>query len=156
MIMAGADNRPPMLEKSLYDSWKSLMKLYIENRENGIMILDSVLNGPLVWPTVVQEDGTTRKKTYAELSATEKIQADCDLKATNIVLVGCIPWLQVGFPELYKELEVEILGDEVQLMGIHFLQLELRLGKNPTRKRGFPEFYQGFKSLNLVSRGHHS
>ncbi|GKA01426.1 hypothetical protein Tco_0674091 [Tanacetum coccineum] len=87
MIIVGADNRPPMLEKSLYDSWKSRMELYMENRENGRMILDSVLNGPLVWPTIVQEDGTTRKKTYAELFATEKIQADCDLKATNIATI---------------------------------------------------------------------
>nr|GEU92132.1 hypothetical protein [Tanacetum cinerariifolium] len=67
------------------------MELYMENRENGRMILNSVLNGPLVWPIVVQEDGTTRKKTYVELSATEKIQADCDLKATNIVLQGLPP-----------------------------------------------------------------
>ncbi|GJU08480.1 retrovirus-related pol polyprotein from transposon TNT 1-94 [Tanacetum coccineum] len=57
----------------------------------GRMILDSVLNGPLIWPTVVQEDRTTKKKTYAELSATEKIQDDCDLKATNIVLQGLPP-----------------------------------------------------------------
>ncbi|GJT20180.1 hypothetical protein Tco_0878886 [Tanacetum coccineum] len=57
MIIAGTDNRPPMLEKSLYDSWKSRMEFYMENRENGRMILDSVQNGPLVWPTVVQEDG---------------------------------------------------------------------------------------------------
>ncbi|GJX40992.1 integrase, catalytic region, zinc finger, CCHC-type containing protein [Tanacetum coccineum] len=54
MIIAGADNRPPMLEKSLYHSWKSRMELYIENRENGRMILNSVQNGPLVWPTVLQ------------------------------------------------------------------------------------------------------
>ncbi|GJY01000.1 hypothetical protein Tco_0359152 [Tanacetum coccineum] len=84
MIIAVADNRPPMLEKSLYDSWKSRMEFYMENRENGRMIIDLVQNGPLVWPTVVQEDGTTRKKTYAELSATEKLQVDCDCKATNI------------------------------------------------------------------------
>ncbi|GKE35846.1 hypothetical protein Tco_1455168 [Tanacetum coccineum] len=76
MIIAGADNHPPMLEKSLYDSWKSRMELYMENRENARMILDSVLHGLLVWPTVVQEDGTTRKKKYEELSATKKIQAD--------------------------------------------------------------------------------
>ncbi|GKC15660.1 hypothetical protein Tco_1012442 [Tanacetum coccineum] len=57
MIIAGADNRPPMLEKSMYDSWKSHMELYIENRENGRMILNSVLNGPLVWPTIVEENG---------------------------------------------------------------------------------------------------
>ncbi|GJU41596.1 retrovirus-related pol polyprotein from transposon TNT 1-94 [Tanacetum coccineum] len=88
MIIAGADNRPLMLEKSLYDSWKSHMEHYMENRENGKMILSSVQNGPLIWPTITKEDGTTRTKNYAELSATEKIQADCDCKATNIVLQG--------------------------------------------------------------------
>ncbi|GJR07828.1 hypothetical protein Tco_0790480 [Tanacetum coccineum] len=62
MIIVGADNRPPMLEKSLYDSWKSRMELYMENMENRRMILDSVLNGPLVWPTVVQEGGILGKR----------------------------------------------------------------------------------------------
>ncbi|GJV89576.1 hypothetical protein Tco_1533514 [Tanacetum coccineum] len=60
----------------------------MENMVNGRMILDSVQNGPLVCPTITEEDGTTRKKTYAELSASEKLQADCDCKATNIVLQG--------------------------------------------------------------------
>ncbi|GKE85904.1 hypothetical protein Tco_1559646, partial [Tanacetum coccineum] len=91
MIIAGTDNRPPMLEKYLYDSWKSRMEFYMENRENRRMILDSVQNGPLIWPTVVQKDGTTRKKTYVELSATEKLQANCDCKATNIVFQGLPP-----------------------------------------------------------------
>nr|GEW04343.1 hypothetical protein [Tanacetum cinerariifolium] len=36
------------------------------------------------------EDGTTRTKKYEELYAIENIQADCDCKATNIVL-QCIP-----------------------------------------------------------------
>ncbi|GKE29745.1 retrovirus-related pol polyprotein from transposon TNT 1-94 [Tanacetum coccineum] len=44
MILSGADNRPPMLDKDL--------------------------------------------KKYAELFAAEKIQADCDMKATNIILQG--------------------------------------------------------------------
>ncbi|GJS49272.1 hypothetical protein Tco_0599393 [Tanacetum coccineum] len=48
-------------------------------------------NGPLVWPTVEQEDGTVRLKTYEELSDKEKLQSDCDLKATNIVLQGLPP-----------------------------------------------------------------
>ncbi|GJU65542.1 hypothetical protein Tco_1247377 [Tanacetum coccineum] len=91
MIIAGADNRPPMLEKSMYDSWKSRMELYMENRENKRMILNSVQNGPLVWPTIVQEDDTTRTKKYEDLLVTEKLQADCDLKATNIVLQGLSP-----------------------------------------------------------------
>ncbi|GJT13709.1 hypothetical protein Tco_0860751 [Tanacetum coccineum] len=64
MILSGVDNCPPMLEKHLYDSWKSRMELYMKNREHGRMIFES------------------------ELSATKKIQADCDLKATNIILQG--------------------------------------------------------------------
>ncbi|GKC86600.1 retrovirus-related pol polyprotein from transposon TNT 1-94 [Tanacetum coccineum] len=77
MIIAGADNRPPMLEKYMYDSWKSHMELYMENRENGRTIFNSVQNDPLVWPTIVQEDGTTRTKKYEELSVAKKLQAVC-------------------------------------------------------------------------------
>ncbi|GJX27426.1 hypothetical protein Tco_0233722 [Tanacetum coccineum] len=51
------------------------------------MILESVENGPLIWPTV-EDNGVIRTKKYAELSAAEKIQADCDMKATNIILQG--------------------------------------------------------------------
>ncbi|GJV40821.1 hypothetical protein Tco_1419261, partial [Tanacetum coccineum] len=29
-ILAGADNRPPMLDKSMYESWKRRMELYIQ------------------------------------------------------------------------------------------------------------------------------
>ncbi|GJT02762.1 hypothetical protein Tco_0823931 [Tanacetum coccineum] len=87
MIIAGADNRPPMLDKIMYDSWKNRMELYIENKKNGRMIFNSVENGPLIWHTV-EENDKTRKKKYEELSASKKLQADCDLKATNIVLQG--------------------------------------------------------------------
>ncbi|GJW32997.1 hypothetical protein Tco_0053029 [Tanacetum coccineum] len=38
------------LEKHLYDSWKSIMELYMMNRPHGRMILASVEKGPLVWP----------------------------------------------------------------------------------------------------------
>ncbi|GJS84684.1 hypothetical protein Tco_0751225 [Tanacetum coccineum] len=85
MILSGADNRPSMLDKDLYDSWKSRMELYMQNRELLRMILESVKLGPLIWPTV-EENGVIRTKKYAELSAAEKIQANCDMKATNIIL----------------------------------------------------------------------
>nr|GEW09351.1 retrovirus-related Pol polyprotein from transposon TNT 1-94 [Tanacetum cinerariifolium] len=52
-ILSGADNRPPMLEKDMYDSWNSRMELYMLNRQHA-----------------------------------EAIQADCDVKATNIILQG--------------------------------------------------------------------
>nr|GEU53636.1 hypothetical protein [Tanacetum cinerariifolium] len=62
-ILLGADNRPPMLEKDMYDSWKSRMELYMLNRQHGRMILESV-------------------------EQAEAIQADCDVKVTNINLQG--------------------------------------------------------------------
>nr|GEU31330.1 hypothetical protein [Tanacetum cinerariifolium] len=71
----------------LDDSWKSRMELYMQNREHGRMILESVENDPLIWPTI-EENGVTRTKKYAKLSAAEKIQADCDMKATYIILQG--------------------------------------------------------------------
>nr|GFB69698.1 hypothetical protein [Tanacetum cinerariifolium] len=84
-ILSDADNRPPMLEKDMYDSWKSIMELYMMNRQHGRMILKSVENGPLIWPTM-EENEVTRPRKYCELSRADAIQADCDVKATNIIL----------------------------------------------------------------------
>ncbi|GJZ25286.1 hypothetical protein Tco_0562745 [Tanacetum coccineum] len=54
-ILSGADNRPPMLEKDMYDSWKSIMELYMLNRQ---MIKtndpNSFESGPLIWPSIVE------------------------------------------------------------------------------------------------------
>ncbi|GJQ93292.1 hypothetical protein Tco_1338782 [Tanacetum coccineum] len=77
----------------MYDSWKSIMELYMMNRQHGRMILKSYENGPLIWPSI-EENGVTRPKKYSQLSATEAIQADCDIKATNL-------HLQVLPPEVY-------------------------------------------------------
>ncbi|GJW34005.1 hypothetical protein Tco_0054037 [Tanacetum coccineum] len=42
-LLSRGDNKPPMLEKHLYDSWKSRMELYMMNRPHGrIMILASM------------------------------------------------------------------------------------------------------------------
>ncbi|GJT68712.1 retrovirus-related pol polyprotein from transposon TNT 1-94 [Tanacetum coccineum] len=55
-----AENRPPMLDKPQYESYKSHMELYIQGKDHGWIILNS-------------------------------LQADYDLKATNIVLQGLPP-----------------------------------------------------------------
>ncbi|GJU62584.1 hypothetical protein Tco_1244419 [Tanacetum coccineum] len=57
------------------------------------MILESIENGPLLWPTH-EENGVTRPRKYSELTPADAIQADCDVKATNIIL-------QVLRPEIY-------------------------------------------------------
>ncbi|GJS32360.1 retrovirus-related pol polyprotein from transposon TNT 1-94, partial [Tanacetum coccineum] len=108
-ILSGADNHPPMLEKDMYDSWKSRMELYMMNRQHGRMILESVENGPLIWPSI-EENGVTRPKKYSELSATKAIQADCDIKATNIILQGLPPevYALVSNHKVAKELWARI------------------------------------------------
>ncbi|GJW46362.1 hypothetical protein Tco_0078008 [Tanacetum coccineum] len=65
------------------------MELYMLNRPHGRMILASVEKGPLVWPSIT-EDGVTRLKEYIELTPAEAIQADCDIKAINIILQGLL------------------------------------------------------------------
>nr|GEV26134.1 hypothetical protein [Tanacetum cinerariifolium] len=89
-ILSGADNRPPMLKKDMYDSWKSIMELYMMNRQHERMILESFDNGPLIWPTI-EENGVTMPRKYSELSPTDAIQANCDVKTTNIILQGLPP-----------------------------------------------------------------
>ncbi|GKE32490.1 retrovirus-related pol polyprotein from transposon TNT 1-94 [Tanacetum coccineum] len=54
------------------------------------MILNSIEHGPLMYGTI-EVDGVTRTKTYEELTDAEKLQDDCDVKATNIFLQGLPP-----------------------------------------------------------------
>nr|GEY01570.1 hypothetical protein [Tanacetum cinerariifolium] len=47
-----------MLKKDMYDSEKSRMELYMLSRQHGRMILESVEQGPLLWPSVEVEGVT--------------------------------------------------------------------------------------------------
>ncbi|GJU87053.1 hypothetical protein Tco_1294599 [Tanacetum coccineum] len=76
-----------MLEKGYVHSWKSIMELYMLNRQHGRMILKSVENGQLIWPTI-EENGVTMPRKYFELTLADAIKVDCDVKATNIILQG--------------------------------------------------------------------
>nr|GEW70793.1 hypothetical protein [Tanacetum cinerariifolium] len=107
-----------MLEKDMYDSWKSRMELYMLKRQHDMMILESVEQGPLLWPTV-EEDGVTSLKKYSELSAAEAIQADCDVQATNIILQG-LP------PEVYALVSTHKLVRDLHTTNV--VQLHANLG----------------------------
>nr|GFA92674.1 hypothetical protein [Tanacetum cinerariifolium] len=51
------------------------------------MILESIEPVPLI-RHAIEENRVIRTKKYAKLSVVEKIQANCDMKATNIILPG--------------------------------------------------------------------
>ncbi|GKB95852.1 hypothetical protein Tco_0981989 [Tanacetum coccineum] len=104
VILSSADNHPPMLENDLYDSWKSRMELYMQNREHGRMILESVENGPLIWPTVEEN------------------------RATNIILQGLpadIYSLQERECKLYDAFDkfTHIKGESLHTYYLRFTQL---------------------------------
>nr|GEV46085.1 hypothetical protein [Tanacetum cinerariifolium] len=67
--------------------------------------ISSVESGPLLWP-YIEENVVTRLKKYSELSPTEAIRADCDVKATNIILQGLPPevYALVSTHKVAKEL----------------------------------------------------
>nr|GEV80790.1 hypothetical protein [Tanacetum cinerariifolium] len=92
MIVDGAENHPPMLDKSIYNSWQSRMFLYIKVKKNGRMMLESIENRPLVYPTI-EENGQIRNKKYVELTEQENLQDDCDVQATNVILQGLSPYV---------------------------------------------------------------
>nr|GEW23413.1 uncharacterized mitochondrial protein AtMg00810-like [Tanacetum cinerariifolium] len=79
------------------------------------MIIESVENGLLLYPTV-EENGVTQLKKYSELSTTEAIQADCDVKATNIILQGLLPEVYALFSthkvakELWERIQMLMQG----------------------------------------------
>ncbi|GJU63750.1 hypothetical protein Tco_1245585 [Tanacetum coccineum] len=77
------------------------------NRQHGRMILEFVENGPLIWPTI-EENGVTGPKKYSELSATEAIQADYDIKATNIILQGLPPEFLKTLPPEWRKFVTDV------------------------------------------------
>ncbi|GJW38802.1 retrovirus-related pol polyprotein from transposon TNT 1-94 [Tanacetum coccineum] len=70
---AGSDTRPPMLDRTDYESWSQRIRLYCRGKENGLQILQSIDEGPF-------ELGTTRNTLGTTLEG--------DVRATNIVLQG--------------------------------------------------------------------
>ncbi|GKA54016.1 hypothetical protein Tco_0752965 [Tanacetum coccineum] len=89
VFIVGADNRPPMLDKTNYSSWESRMLLYIKGKPNGKLLVDSVLNGPFQYGTIVEPGtkttlATVRARTYTDLTDEEKINELVDITATTL------------------------------------------------------------------------
>ncbi|GJY65028.1 hypothetical protein Tco_0466488 [Tanacetum coccineum] len=120
VIAAGAYYRPLMLEKSMYNSWKSRMKLYIRGKKHGKDLIDLILHGPLQYGMVV-ENGVTRPRTYEELTDKEKIREECDIQATNIVLQGLPPYVynlvnhHIVPKEIWDRVKLLMEGTELSL-----------------------------------------
>ncbi|GKB43090.1 hypothetical protein Tco_0888032 [Tanacetum coccineum] len=95
---ASSDTRPPMLDRTDYESWAQCIRLYCRGKENGHHILSSIDEGPFKMGTCRDAVGATpegaailgpeRPRTYDDLDDNDKARFNADVSATNIVLKG--------------------------------------------------------------------
>ncbi|GJV65049.1 retrovirus-related pol polyprotein from transposon TNT 1-94 [Tanacetum coccineum] len=79
---AGSDTRPPMLDRTDFDSWQQRIRLYCLGKDNGENIMKSITEGPfqmgMVIQTVAEETegapqlGPERARVFTDLTAKEK------------------------------------------------------------------------------------
>ncbi|GKD56209.1 hypothetical protein Tco_1289596 [Tanacetum coccineum] len=117
-IVVGASNHPPILDKTNYSSWASRMLLYIKGKPNGKLFVDSVLNGPLQYGTIVEPGtkttpATVKARTYTDLTDKEKLRESVDITSTKIVLQG-LP--QVIYNLVNHNEDAKQIWDRVKLL----------------------------------------
>ncbi|GJX82487.1 retrovirus-related pol polyprotein from transposon TNT 1-94 [Tanacetum coccineum] len=145
---AGSDTRPPMLDRTDYESWSQRIRLYCRGKENGLHILQSIDQGPFELGTTRNTLGTTpeggvllgpeRPRTYDDLSDNEKKRYDADVRATNIVLQG-LP------KDIYKlinhNIDAKAIWDNVKM---------LLAGSELTKEDRESQLYDEFERFKMV------
>nr|GEW56200.1 hypothetical protein [Tanacetum cinerariifolium] len=110
VIAARANNRPPMLDKSQYNSWKSHMLLYIKGKENGKQLHDSANNRPFQYgtieiPATLTTLACTRDRTYKDLTEAEKILTKEIWDRVKLLIEGSELSLQEEELKFYNEFD---------------------------------------------------
>ncbi|GKC77033.1 hypothetical protein Tco_1127807 [Tanacetum coccineum] len=95
---AGSDTRPPMLDRTDFESWQQRIRLYCLGKDNGENIMKSITEGPFQMGTMrdtlteggegALHLGPERARVFADLSAEQKDRYKADIRATNILLQG--------------------------------------------------------------------
>ncbi|GJZ81896.1 hypothetical protein Tco_0646890 [Tanacetum coccineum] len=71
---ASSDTRPPILDRTDFESWQQHIRLYCPRKDNGVNILKSI--------------DEERDRVFADLTPEEKERFKADIRATNILLQG--------------------------------------------------------------------
>ncbi|GKA24373.1 retrovirus-related pol polyprotein from transposon TNT 1-94 [Tanacetum coccineum] len=145
---AGSDTRPPMLDRTDYESWSQIIRLYCRGKENGIYILQLIDHGPFELGTTRDTLGTTpeggvllgpeRPRTYDDLNDNDKKRFDVDVRATNIVLQGLLK-------DIYKlinhNIEAKAIWDNVKM---------LLAGSELTKEDRESQLYDEFERFKML------
>ncbi|GKA47482.1 retrovirus-related pol polyprotein from transposon TNT 1-94 [Tanacetum coccineum] len=145
---AGSDTRPPMLDRTDYESWSQTNRLYCRGRKMDCKFFIPIDQGPFELGTTRDALGTTpeggvllgpeRPRTYEDLSDTEKKRYDADVRATNIVLQG-LP------KDIYKlinhNIEAKAIWDNVKM---------LLAGSELTKEDRESQLYDEFERFKML------
>ncbi|GJU96519.1 retrovirus-related pol polyprotein from transposon TNT 1-94 [Tanacetum coccineum] len=95
---AGSDTRPPMLDRTDFESWQQRIRLYCLGKDNGENIMKSITKGPFQMGTMrdtlteggegALHLGPERARVFADISAEQKDMYKANIRATNIILQG--------------------------------------------------------------------
>nr|GEV72257.1 hypothetical protein [Tanacetum cinerariifolium] len=107
------------------------------------MMLDSIDNGSLVYPTV-EENRQTQPKKNSKLTEAQQLQDDCDVQATNIILYSLPPnvYALVNHQEAAKD-----IWDRVKL-----LTKGTELSYQEYSGHAVPTFQQGDDPIECINK----
>ncbi|GJQ94630.1 retrovirus-related pol polyprotein from transposon TNT 1-94 [Tanacetum coccineum] len=175
MIFSGGffyDTRPPMLDRTNYESWSQQIRLYCRGKENGLLILQSIDEGPFELGTIRNTLGTTpeggvllgpeRPRTYEDLSDTEKKRYDANVHDNvKMLLAGSELTKEDRESQLYNKFErfkmlpgqifESSLGLAGDLLDRHYriAPFDERYEQEALRKLVFSELYEARKPYIL-------
>ncbi|GKD55511.1 retrovirus-related pol polyprotein from transposon TNT 1-94 [Tanacetum coccineum] len=132
---AGSDTRPPMLDRTDFESWQQRIRLYCLGKDNGENIMKSITEGPFQMGTMrdtlteggegALHLGPERARVFADLSAEQKDRYKADIRATNILLQGSELTKDDRESQLYDEFEhfCQIKGETIHVYYVRFTKL---------------------------------
>ncbi|GKA69360.1 hypothetical protein Tco_0775424 [Tanacetum coccineum] len=116
---AGFDARPPMLDRTDFESWQQRIRLYCKGKDHGEYIIQSIDEGSFKIGKCRDEIasgpdgpylGPEQDRVFADLSQPKKDRLKANIRATNILLQGS---------ELTKDDRESQLYDEFEHFGQH-------------------------------------
>ncbi|GJU27404.1 hypothetical protein Tco_1166025, partial [Tanacetum coccineum] len=124
---ADSATRPPMLDRTNFESWQQRIRLYCLGKDNGENIMKSINEGPFHMGTVLDviaagtegavQQGLARARVLNDLSAEEKERYKVDIDATYILLQGSELTKDDRESQIYDEFErfCQIKGETIHV-----------------------------------------
>ncbi|GJV85930.1 hypothetical protein Tco_1525828 [Tanacetum coccineum] len=148
---AGSDTRPPMLDRTDFESWQQCIRLYCLGKDNGKNIMKSINEGPFHMGTISYviargtggaiQQGPVRARVLNDLSAEEKERYKADIRATNILLQG-IPKDIYSLINHYTDARIHLVRNLKMILGKVFSELTK---KTDDKESNFDQLYAYLK-----------